>query len=86
MAQDFDTYRKDTYLLDAVIIPPQSILDGTAPVGVFNEYISSTDLSKLRVCDFVQIMAWSGAMISCLPPEMRDQALRENEGGSKPCQ
>lgn len=71
----------DSYPAGEVIIPPQSILDGTAPAKVFLEYISTVDIMKVRICDYILLLHWTKGLIDALPEDVREKLYGDTGKG-----
>lgn len=77
MNDKFKAYFQEVYDNSDVIIPPPSILDGSAPVCLFNEYIGSVDLSKLRMRDLAIILEWIHVLTGASPADLQRRAEEE---------
>lgn len=64
---------EDTYRDIDLIIPPRSITNGTAPVGVFLDYLNTVDMRKVRLCDAIQLLHWLDRYLAAMPEAVRKQ-------------
>ena len=69
----------DTYADGMKIIPPQSIIDGSAPAEVFLAYVNTVDIKKIPLRYYLPILGWLTEFAKLLPEEERNKLYGLNE-------